>query len=366
MIRAYGSDEAAKAANNSITKLPHVSSGLAERAGLTLTDINDFTRREELIRSKLAERLPLAIGRFIRSTNRGYTIFLNDLRARTFNDWVDDAIAQGLDPNTDIPLARNIADVVGDLTGRGRLKFDVYIPGGHSRTIDLEQHAKRLADVFFAPKLMASRIRMLNPSTYIMLDPFSRQKELRGLLRMGAWWLSVAGLARYIRGDESVSTDPNSSDFGKIREGNARTDVAGGFQQYLVLASRMITGKYTSSATDKELEFGSRYGADVRSDAAIRFATNKLHPTLKFAFDLLSATTKRPVQMGDRILEMYLPMLVTDIMKIAQEDPKLLPWMAPGAAVGMGTQVYEKGEEPGTYIDPENDIAWEGGVLFPD
>lgn len=376
MFKSFGNEKAYEAVNKSIAELPHIKSGLAERAGLVLTDINDISRAEEVIRSRLAEKLPFYIGKFIRSTNRGYTAYLNHLRANTFDRWAREAIDAGLDPNRDFQVFRNIADAVGDLTGRGRLKFDVGMKGSVNvlgknirlgRTVNLEQHADLASKIFFAPKLMASRIRTLNPSTYIMTDPFTRRKELGGLLRMGAWWLGTAGMARYIRGDESVSTDPNSADFGKVKEGNVRADVAGGYQQYLVLASRMVSGKYTSSATEKETEFGSRYGADVRTDAATRFIINKLHPTLKFAWDLGSATQKRPMHLGDRVAQMYMPMLASDLVKIYQEDPTLLPWMGPAAAVGMGTQVYEKNEpESGTYVDPENDITWEGGGFLPE
>lgn len=378
-----------------------VKPSIAEEANVKIMDVGEnLNAREEATASNWVETGGMfgrdnvvqrtykkTAGRIARASNRAYTAYLNQLRADSFEALMKDskriadtATATGearrgffkeqftpeqateLDPYTNKVLAKQIGDTINTLTGRGPLRTALpTIEGGKLglKERSIEQHAKLFTDIFFSPRLIASRVRMLNPMTYMMADPFIRKQYLKGLLSVAGAWGTFATLGKIAGGD--INTDTNSADFGKVRFGNVRLDPAAGFQQYLVAASRLITGKYTSSARGTGYELGQGIRAETRGSVTQRFATNKLHPVQKFANDIFFASQYRPVNMGDRVAQMFTPLIIQDVIDIAKEDPTLLPLILP-AILGMGTQTYEKGETKGKIIPSENDWIFEGGA----
>jgi hypothetical protein len=106
----------------------------------------------------------------------------------------------------------------------------------------------------------------------------------------------------------------------KIRIGNTRLDMMGGFQQFVVAASRLLTGHDTSSASGKDFETGQGYRPVTRGIIAQNFMTNKLHPVIKFANDMAYASQHQPFAVGDRTLQLYVPLIIGDVMDLAKED----------------------------------------------
>ncbi len=195
---------------------------------------------------------------------------------------------------------------------------------------------------------------MLNPGTYIMAQPFVRKQYLKSALTTAAAWGTMTGLAA-LAGAET-SGDPDSADFGKIKIGDTRLDPAGGFQQFLVAAHRLMSGTTTSSASGEENVLGEGFQAETGTDVAQRFMVNKLHPVLKFAYDLWDASEYKPFHFGDRVAQMFVPLIVQDVIELAKKDPSLLPLIAP-IGLGMGAQTYEAGETSGKLIP--NDMDWQ-------
>lgn len=398
-VKAMGSEEAYRGVMAKIEADPimqrrvdtttgKIKKSFGQEAGLAITDLSKkLSNREESQRSTLAERLPLGIGKVIRASNRAYNAYLNQLRFETFKSLLDDARsmsveaaetgsarpgflrrefspeeAKNLNPYRNMVLAKEIADFVNTGTGRGPLRAAAPTyergKGVFWKERSLEQNAELLTNTLFSPRLFASRVRMLNPGTYVMADPFVRKQYLKALLSTAGAWGTIGSIAALAGAD--VSLDPNSSDFGKIRIGNTRLDPAGGFQQFLVTASRFLSGGYTSSSTQNEQELGQGFRAETRKDVVERFMVNKLHPVARFAYDLAFASKYQPVNIGDRIVQMFIPLIIQDVIELAKEDPTLLPLIGPVAA-GMGTQTYSQGEVEGKLIPPENDWIWTGG-----
>jgi len=327
---------------------------LAEKSGLAMTDLKSFGSREENIMSSWAEAVP-----GIRPSNRAYTAFLNKLRADTFESLIKDA-----DAVNNPELAKEIADFVNTATGRGPLRTslpNITRGGVGLKERSLEQAASVLTNTLFSPRLVASRVRMLNPATYIAASPFVRKQYMKAFLSTAGAWGTVASLAKMAGAD--VVLDANNADFGKIKIGNTRLDPAAGFQQYLVLAHRLISGKTTSSTSSRTQELGKGFRAPTRRSVVEDFGANKLHPTLKFAYDLYDASKYKSVMLGDRLLQMFVPLIVQDIAELAQEDPSLLPLAIP-TAMGMGTQTYEKGKQESVLLPEEFDIKYQGGSPF--
>lgn len=334
-FKALRSEENFKAIQQSIAEKPLFKPRMglngktlpsyAEEAGLKLTDLTNLSSREEALMSTWAEKVP-----GVRASNRAYTAFLNKLRADTFESLVKD-----LDLSKDLTRAGEIAEFINDATGRGSLK---------AGPINLEKHAQLLNSTFFSPRLIASRVRMynrmLNPVSYMQASPVVRKEALRSLLSMTAAGSTVLGLAS-MAGAE-VSSDPNSADFGKAKIGNTRLDPWAGFQQYAVAASRLLQGKYTSSTSSKEHKLGSGYGEMTRKDVAENFAANKLHPTWKFAYDLLNSSDYRQFNIPEETVRLFVPMVAEDLYDLWKEDPSLIPVLGPLSASGMGVQTYSQ------------------------
>lgn len=363
----------------------------AEQFGVRLMDLDTrLGRREESIASNWVENgkflgenavqrgYQKTVGRYARASNRAYTAFLNQLRADTLENLVTNAkslhdsdVKIGLknptkNPYTDLTFGKEIGDFVNTATGRGPIKTAV--PWKTNGKWGLQEKGtnnpaiiQALTDVLFSPRLMASRVRMLNPMTYMMASPFVRKEYTKSLLSVGAAWGGMAGLATMMGAD--VSTDTNSADFGKIKIDNTRIDPAAGFQQYLVATSRLFSALKTSSASGQVSELGQGFQAETRRDINDRFLTNKLHPVFKFANDILDASKRQPFGVLDRTAQMFIPLLVQDVVELARENPKLLPLIAP-VALGMGTQTYSNDDlDDGKIVPKEYDWNFTGGRL---
>lgn len=346
MFKAWGSEGAFREIQKSIAEKPlfkpRVGKGgvqlpsFAEDAGLKLTDLTDLSKREEMLMSTWAEKIP-----GVRRSNRAYTSFLNKLRADTFEDLINKGKIFGANGETNLPLAREIANFVNTASGRGSLG-------------KLESSAVALNSMFFSPRLIASRLTMLNPNYYIMANPMVRKEALKSLFAVAAVGNTIGELSK-MAGAE-VENDPTSSDFRKIKIGDTRIDPFAGFQQYIVAANRLIQGRTKSSTTGQEYNLGEKFGRPTRLDVAGRFAESKLNPVLSFATGMLRGKdfTGQPFNVPEEIASRFVPIFLQDLKQLATENPDLLPLpenyqnffpqnlpMALPSMFGMGVQQYE-------------------------
>ena len=379
MVKSWGSEEAFRGVQASIADKPlfkprvgpdgKMLPSFADDAGLKLTDLTDLNSREEAVMSTWAEKVP-----GVRRSNRAYTAFLNKLRADTFESLVRDGKVFGADGETNLPLARSLADFVNYSSGRGSLG-------------KAERAAVILNSTFFAPRLIASRVKILNPYTYInpKTDSFTRKEAIKSLLALAGAGNAMVGMAK-LAGAE-VENDPASSDFGKIKIGNVRLDPWAGAQQYIVAANRILRprearmesmegtdtgiapfdmaagmlgsqgGKFKSSVKGTEYFLGEKYGGSSRLDVAGRFLEGKANPIINFATGLLRGKdlAGQPFNVPDEVAKRFVPIFVQDVIELASENPELLPGIAdiiggnihpenlPAAApsfFGMGMQRY--------------------------
>jgi hypothetical protein len=207
--------------------------------GLSLTDLdgNIATREEALIGVVAAERLPI-VGRPVSAVGRAYAAVTNRGRADWFDHMVE--LERKAGGNIDDPtFLKAIGNFANTATGRGGLG-------------PFEFAAKGLVATYFSPRLISSRLQFLiNPSMYVGRSPAKR--VARREARRAAASLVAEGMAILFLADKSglaeVGLDPRSADFGKIKVGNTRVDIWGGFQQYVVAAARAYTGERVNSET---------------------------------------------------------------------------------------------------------------------
>lgn len=327
MINSVKSEGAYRAVMDSISQRPNFVAGstgksFAEEAGLAITDLGKLGRREEELGSKIAEIIP-----GLRASNRAYTAFANKLRADNFDSLIQQAEAAGLDPKKNLVLSKEIASFINNASGRGSLE-------------NLEGSLVTLNHTLFSPRLIASRVQMLNPRNYIFGNSLVRKEYLKSLVALGTAWNGIAELSKL--GGAEVNNDPESSDFRQIKIGNTRIDPSGGFRPYIVLARRL--GEIFER--DKERYMG-KFGARTPLQDVSEFIQHKLAPLAAYASGPFRGTEKFPFYVGDETVKMFTPIMVQDIMELLNEDPSLIGAAGLGA-VGMGVNTYAPGrqEEP--------------------
>ena len=322
-FQTFGSEKAYKLAQEDLIKNPHYI--LAKESGVSFTDIGRImSQREEKFMSQWAEKIPI-VGIPIRASSRAYTGFANKLRMDIFSSMVKQAETLGLNPSQNRDLTKSIAQFVNTATGRGSLGA-------------LERSAVVLNAFFFSPRLMASRLSLLNPQYYLSQPSFVRKQAIKSLFAFVGTGMTILGLAKLAGAD--VGTDPRSADFGKIKIGNTRLDIWGGFQQYARMAGQLLSGTYVSSITGKEITLGEGYKPLTRYDIIFRQIEAKEAPIFSFITDLLRGQTFMGKPISEDIERRFLPMAINDLIEVANDDPSLLPIGALGI-FGVGIQTYE-------------------------
>lgn len=311
----------------------HQNFPLMQRAGLAIQDIGNTTtkasQREEQFVSGLAEKIPV-VGDLVHASERAYVGLLNNMRANIFNQLVETSKKAGinLEDPVNVKILKQIGEVVNTSTGRGSLGA-------------LEGAAQELSTGLFAPRLIASRVQMLNPQYYIKLNPIARREALTTLLSLGAFGTTVLSAAAL--GGAKVETDPTSSDFGKIKIGDTRLDVLGGFQQYIRLGAQLATGRSTSSVTGANQTLGKGIAA-TRFDVLTRFLTNKEAPVPSFITTLLRGkdAAGNPVDVPREIWTRFVPLIGQDIRDLLTHKDSAGPAAAIPGIFGVGLQTYGK------------------------
>ncbi len=271
MIKAFGSEKVYHAMLSGIRDRPTYP--MMMEAGLSFTELgSDVGAREERFASDLAEKIPIA-GHGVRASGRAYTGYLDKTRADVFDHLIQSAQKQGIDVQ-DQKFLKSLGTYINSATGRGDL--------GH-----FQEAGKVLNTFFFSPRLLASRLNFLNPVYYSRLDPFARKEALRSAVQLAGTLSTLLALASQIKGVKVV-LDPRNPDWGKIKKGNTRIDLAGGFQQPLRLLAQLASGTAISSTTGKKLNLTANgFGQATRLDLGLRFFEGKESPIASLATDWL-------------------------------------------------------------------------------
>jgi len=319
------------------------------KSGLAITDVEHaLNAREEQFMSNYAEALRIKFGtkatgeqrylgpgNVVRRSGRAYTGFLVKTRADMFDHLLDVAANLGHDVENE-KFLKDLAGYVNAATGRGNLVGS------------FEKHATFLNSVFFSPRLMASRLTFLNPVSYVRLDPFVRQQKLRAAFQLAGGIGAVLWLGK-MAGAE-VGIDPFNADFGKLKFGDTRYDITGGFAGYV----RML-GVLGMASTGHDPERKAQ-------DALTRFFRGKFSPTTQFGTEVALHTDYsgyRAPNFPIEVRNLFIPLIVQDAMKVQENKAPLSNVLesAAASAVGIGVNTYKT--EPKAAASPDNDAgAW--------
>jgi hypothetical protein len=139
-----------------------------------------------------------------------------------------------------------------------------------------------------------------------------------------------------------VGSDVRSSDLGKIKIGNTRIDIWGGFQPYVRMAGQLISGEYISSTTGKKLTLGEGYKPLTRLDILMRQIESKEAPVFSFLTDILKGQTfeGKPINIPKEIGMRFVPMVVQDLYDVIKDNPEAAPAVIL-TPFGVGVQTYK-------------------------
>jgi hypothetical protein len=229
-----------------------------------------------------------------------------------------------------------LADFINNATGRGNLG-------------KLEDAAQVLNTAFFSPRLIASRINLLNPLYYTKLPKEVRLMALKDMGKFIAFGGAILGLAA--SAGAKVEKDPRSSDFGKIKVGNTRWDTWGGFQQYIRIISQLLSGetKSTNSGEIKELS-ADKFPYKSRGGQLMSFFRGKLAPVPGTVADILEGenVVGEKTTLAKKAYELFVPMIAQDIADGWKEQgPKAIGTVGLPSFFGVGVSTYGSKESGG-------------------
>lgn len=272
-FRAMRSEQARHAIDLSIQARDNAP--FYERDGLYLAEHGTkLSKMEETYRTRWSDKVS-----GVAASERAYTTFLNLIRADFY-----DGLASRLSRRGEISPehGKAIANFVNVWTGRGTL------PG-------MERAAGDLANIFFAPRYVASRFQALTGS------PFRKApSEVKGLV-LKEYGRTLGGLAIYytlistwLGDDVEINTNPTATDFGKIRVGDTRIDPMTGIAQITTLLARVGLGETTTQRgaviplRDKWTWSGAkaRYGGPTVGGVTGAFLRQKFHPSVQKVADI--------------------------------------------------------------------------------
>ena len=285
--------------------------------------------REERFMSNLAEKIPI-IGSGIRAAERAYTSYLNKLRVDVFAGISSKFQKMDLPMKGNEELYKSLAGFVNNATGRGDLG-------------KLNRISQQLNTLFFSPRLIASRFNMLNPLWYAKQPPLVRKEAIKSFAEFVGVGTTIVTLAKL--GGAEVETDPRSTDWGKIRVGNTRWDIWGGFQQWGRVFSQIASGERKTQKGDIIPLSRKKFPFETRFDVTERFLRGKLAPVPSLALELFEGSKLfgEEIKFTQEVAENITPLYLQDIKEAFEQ---LGPWsmltVGAPAFFGAGTQTYEE------------------------
>jgi len=215
----------------------------------------------------------------------------------------------------------DFATMLADFTGRAEM--------GKAAPL-----APALSSFFFAPRLALGRL--LTPRHLVSANRYVRAEAWRNLVTFVGGFGGIVLMGAMLRFWE-VERDPRSAEFMSIRIGNIRIDPWGGYRQYLVFLTRVITGTGLSSVT------GAEYDVDPLG-ATTHFIRGKASPLAAIIADFWTGRTfigeEVDVANKKQWIERIAPFAIMDIYEAYIEDPDMAWRVAIPAIVGMGVQTY--------------------------
>lgn len=306
----YSSEQIANALRNSENAF------LYEQSDLGILDAGspDAQQQSEVFRGRAIEQVPI-LGAVMKASSRHAVAVGNLVRTSAFDQFIANH------PNATPEERKAYANYLNISTGLGNLgKFGAI--------------GKELSAVFFAPRFAISRVQ----TPLMMYKYFSIPRvrneiaaDMMKFISTGGMVLTLAAMA----GADVELFDPDDPDWGKIRFGDTRIDIWGGFQQPARVIARVAMGPLKAEVGFTPLE------------VLTRFAAFKLAPVITIPHELWTAKTAvgEDTTRMETLAKAIIPLVFEDIW----EAWKLggIPTAAATTALaipGVGVSTYRDSE----------------------
>ena len=225
----------------------------------------------------------------------------------------------------------SIGRLANSQTGRGEIASNRKAPG-------------LLNNLFWSPRNLRAYVDILTLHAFDRnFSAFARKQAAINLLRYISGAAMILAISKWVD-DDSVTWDSNSADFGKIRVGGSRFSVGGGMAVLVVLASRLVTRKYTSSTTGETKSIDTRrFGALGGKELVWNFVENKLSPASQLVLSMIDQSTwegdKLTIpQMVDNALT---PLIIQNVFETGSvEDSANVLAVLVAEALGINVNTY--------------------------
>jgi hypothetical protein len=291
---------------------------LKDRAKLVFRELDGIPQtREESFMSRFIEKVP-GVKIIVKASNRNMTSMGNLIRDSLFDDFLRKY------PNATAAELKAYANILNVTTGIGDL--------GRFASV-----ANELSFGFFAPKLAVSRFQTPYMIAKHWKLPRVRKQAIRdigGFVATGTTIITLAKLAGL-----ETSDDPMSADWGKIKSGNMRVDIWGGFQQPARFVAATGMGLYEKIATG-ETDYDP-------VEAFGRMASYKMSPFIGMGRALYTGKTAvgEEVNVPQAMANSLIPLIIQDIRDTYKLEGLGKAATAGGLAfIGVGVNTYEDSE----------------------
>ncbi len=313
-----------------LPKDPYYS--LMKKSKVEITDPTKvgLSGREEGYMTTLLQKVPI-VGEVVKVAERAYVGFLNKLRVDVFKKTADELLSRGLSPVRDAEVFKGVAEVVNVFTGRGSMGR-------------LNQVGSSLNLAFFSPRLIVARFQALNPAWYARLPKEIRVKTISNFGKFVGAGLTILALAK-LNKEIEVEADPRSVDFGKIKVGDTRWDIWGGFQQWARVFTQTITGERKNTTTGEIISLTKdEYPFTTRKETVQRFFEGKLAPIPALVNELMMGQRTFGGDLDEKtVTERIIPMYIQDITDAYTAGGFGLSAAAGiPAFLGVGVMTYEE------------------------
>jgi len=311
MIDAIASDPDAQAGQNAGLHLGTQSRGPLRKA-------------EEEFVSRTADRIPI-----VRESQQAYTAYLDNIRLSTFKQYKQAIDARGFSKEQTDRAYKAAADWINIASGRG------------SFGPKLDRAMDAMNFFVFSPRLLASRIQVLNPLTYlrnagtaegrvVLKKQMAEMAQFTGMIGSTLLLAKAAGF--------KVGTNPEKPDFLRLSLGNYNYDGLAGLQPVMRLIWNVGADAVRASQGEKP-QTGARDALEVGA----RFLRGKAAPVPSFFVDFFDRKTfeGKPFDLTDAAIERLTPIMWQDFVEAYQREGLGGPLMVSPGALGFGVQYFE-------------------------
>jgi hypothetical protein len=259
--------------------------------------------------------------------------FLNTARYELYLKYEKQLLKQGITRQSDPEAYKKMADLVMNMTGRGKLIS--FLESGKANKV--------VSNTFYGARLMAANINSLNPVKYAQLPPGVRKEVMKDMLSYvttTAGIMLAASAAGY-----TVEMDPDKPDFLQIRKGDKVYDITGGIAAYLRTFFRMTSALYSRFTDNK---YNQEKKLERAGSSLIKFFRNKLAPNTGYVVNaVLGKNTLNQDFDPYEALEAY-PMYADDFAEALKDEgiTSLATVLAPNIwGIGYGSYANQANKE---------------------